>query len=113
MCSRAITINDLISCVLIVAAVRRVVASSSLTQSLKGITTAGMIIIHLCMSMYIICILNESAQRLGDTRFNPYFGWYIAYKQQHQLGFNPVYRYARECLHVFGCMRISELTVAG
>ena len=33
------------SCVLIVAAVRRVVASSSLTQSLKGIATAGIVII--------------------------------------------------------------------
>ena len=33
------------SCVLIVTAVRRVVARSSLTQSVKGIATAGIVII--------------------------------------------------------------------
>ena len=45
MCSRAI-IGKLssYSYVLIVTAVRRVVASSSLTQSLKGIATAGIVI---------------------------------------------------------------------
>ena len=42
MCSRAI-FGELFSCfyVFVVTAVRRVVASSSITQSLKGIATAG------------------------------------------------------------------------
>ena len=46
MCSRAVFGKRFsYSCVLIVAAVRRVVASSSLTQSLKGIATAGIVIL--------------------------------------------------------------------
>ena len=46
VCSRVIIgKHSSYSCVWIVVAVRRVVASSSLTQSLKGIATAGIVII--------------------------------------------------------------------
>ena len=46
VCSRVIIgKQSSYSCVLIVVAVRRVVASSSLTQSLKGIATAGIVIV--------------------------------------------------------------------